>query len=93
MDRKTLLKALYNNPGNLFVPVVAAAGSSIMYLKVNRFDLYKKVRDGLPGETGYSLIERAGVLYLEASDAVDAEIEAKVDLSQAPVEEETAQAA
>ena len=97
MERKALLKAIDTNRGDVYVQIFAIAGSDSMTVKVNRQNLFDTVKQMGEGETGYRLIVEAGRNYfLPEIDyefepledrTTDAEIEAKVDLSQAPAEE------
>lgn len=91
MDRKTLLKAIDTNRGDVFAPVVAFAGADILYVKVNRQYLFDSVKAMPEGETGFRLHVQDGRNFfdpeVEAEEAAtDREIEEKVDLAQAPVE-------
>jgi len=92
MDRKTLLKAIDTNRGDVFAPVVAFAGSDVLYVKVNRQYLFDSVKAMPEGETGFRLHVQDGRNFfdpeVEAEEAVtDREIEEKVDLAQAPADD------
>lgn len=92
MDRKTLLKAIDTNRGDVFAPVVAFAGSDVLYVKVNRQYLFDSVKAMPEGETGFRLHVQDGRNFfdpeVEAEEAAtDREIEEKVDLTQAPADD------
>ena len=92
MDRKTLLKAIDTNRGDVFAPVVAFAGADILYVKVNRQYLFDSVKAMPEGETGFRLHVQDGRNFfdpeVEAEEAAtDREIEEKVDLTQAPADD------
>jgi len=92
MDRKTLLKAIDTNRGDVFAPVVAFAGSDVLYVKVNRQYLFDSVKAMPEGETGFRLHVQDGRNFfdpeVEAEEvATDREIEEKVDLTQAPADD------